>query len=100
LLGEDDAAISGFLDRLDVRGPREREMLSELARTHTLAHPRDFLDAHGHAIEALEALGRHGYHGSSAGRRLGPARPVVRFLVELVARYVVVSFLRQAALDL
>jgi hypothetical protein len=100
LLGENDTAVSAFLDRLDVRGPREREMLAELARTHVLADPDHFLEAHGHAVEALESLARHGYHGSGAGRKLGPARPVVRFLVELVARYVVVSFLRQAANDL
>jgi hypothetical protein len=100
LLGGDDAAVSSFLDGLDVRGPREREMLAELARTRTLANPDGFLEAHGHAVEALESLARHGYHGSNVGRRLGPAGVVVRFLVELVARYVVVSFVRQAALDL
>jgi hypothetical protein len=100
LLGGDDAAVSSFLDGLDVRGPREREMLAELARTRPLADPNGFLPAHGHAVEALESLARHGYHGSTVGRRLGPARVVVRYLVELVARYVVVSFVRQAALDL
>jgi hypothetical protein len=100
LLGEDDAAVSSFLDQLEIRGPREREMLAELARTGPLARPESFLEAHSHAVEALEALGRHGYHGSTAGRRLGPARAVVRYLVELVARYVVVSFLRQVSLDM
>ena len=100
LLREDDAAISSFLDGLDVRGPREREMLAELARTRPLAQPDAFLEAHGHAVEAVEALGRHGYHGSTAGKKLGPARVVVRFFVELVARYVVVSYLRQLALNL
>ena len=29
LLGEDDAAIAAFLDEIDVRGPRDREMLLE-----------------------------------------------------------------------
>jgi len=29
LLREDDQAISSYLDRLDLRGPREREMLAE-----------------------------------------------------------------------
>jgi hypothetical protein len=100
LLGEDDAAVSNFLDQIEIRGPREREMLAELARGRPLARPDAFLQAHSHAVEALEALGRHGFHGASAGRRLGLARPVVRFLVELVARYVVVSFLRQVAIDL
>ena len=100
LLREDDRAISSYLDQLDLRGPREREMLAELARTRPLAHPEQFLEAHGHAVEALEALGRHGYHGSRAGSRLGPAKVVVRFLVELVARYVVVSYLHQVSIDL
>jgi hypothetical protein len=100
LLRENDQAISSFLDQLDVRGPREREMLAELARTRPLAHPQGFLEAHGHAVEALEALGRHGYHGARAGASLGPAKVVVRFLIELVARYVVVSYLHQVSLDL
>jgi len=100
LLREDDQAISAFLDRLDVRGPREREMLAELARTRPLAHPVDFLESHGHAVESLEALGRHGYHGARAGAKLGPAKVAVRFLVELVARYVVVSYLHQVSIDL
>jgi hypothetical protein len=100
LLGEDDGAISSFLDTLDVHGPREREMLAELARTHTLARAESFFEAHGHAVEALESLGRHGYHGSTVAKRLGPLRVVPRFLVELVARYIVVSSLRQAAIDL
>jgi hypothetical protein len=100
LLGDDDTAVTAFLDQLDVRGPRERAILSELARPRSLAEPEQFPGAHRHAVEALEALGRHGYHGSTAGRGLGPARAVVRFLVELVARYVVVSHLRQVSLDL
>jgi hypothetical protein len=30
LLGGDDEAIAAFLDEIDVRGPRDREMLREL----------------------------------------------------------------------
>ena len=37
LLAGDDEAISSFLDQIDVTGPRDREMLGELARTRTLA---------------------------------------------------------------
>jgi hypothetical protein len=39
LLGGNDEAITAFLDELDVRDPREREMLRELTRTSPLAHP-------------------------------------------------------------
>jgi hypothetical protein len=99
LLGEDDDAISSFLDTLDVTTPREREMLAELARPRPLADPAAFPDAHRHLVEALESLGRHGYQGSGAGRRWGPLRFVVPFLVRLTARYLVVSFMRQVSTD-
>src|SRR2546425_5388532 len=97
LLAEDDDAIASFLDSLDVNSPREREMLAELARTRSLADPDAFPAAHRQTVEALESLGRHGYRGWGGGRRLGPLRAVARFLVELIARYLVVSYLRQVS---
>ena len=100
LLAGDDAAISSFLDRIDVTGPRDREMLAELARTRSLADPLRFPTAHRRAVASLETLARHGYHGSRAAGALGPLKSVVRWLIQLVARYVVISYLRQTSLDL
>jgi len=97
LLGEDDAAIASFLDTLDVQAPRAREMLAELARSRPIADPEAFPEAHRHAVAALESLGRHGYKGWGGGRRLGPLRPAARFLVERLARYLVVSYLREVS---
>ena len=97
LLAGDDAAISDFLDELEVRGPREREMMTELARTTTLADPESFFSAHTRVIGALESLSRHGYVGTSAADHLGPLRFPVRYLIQLVARYIVVSYLRRTA---
>jgi len=94
LLAGDDDAIASFLDELDVRSPRERQMLAELARAGPLAHPDRFDADHRRLIEALESLRRHGFHGSRSGTSLGPCRPVVRWLVELVARYLVVSYVK------
>jgi hypothetical protein len=94
LLAGDDDAIASFLDELDVRSPRERQMLAELARPGPLAHPDRFDADHRRLIEALESLRRHGFHGSRSGTSLGPFRPVVRWLVELVARYLVVSYVK------
>jgi hypothetical protein len=45
-------------------------------------------------VEALESLSRHGYKGSRAADRLGPFRLAGRRAVELVARYLVVSHIR------
>ena len=97
LLGEDDAAIAAFLDEIDVRSPRERVMLGEMARAGPLAQPDRFEADHRRAVVALESLRRHGHHGTRAGKSLGPLHSPVRFLVELVARYVVVSHVKNIA---
>lgn len=100
LLSGDDDAIATFLDELDVQSPREREMLAELARPSALARPERFDADHRRAIEALESLRRHGFHGSQAAGALGPLRYVVRWLIELVARYLVVSYVKDVAVSL
>lgn len=99
LLDEDDEAIAAFLDGLDLRGPREREMLAELARRQPIAEPQEFPQAARRLGLALEVLGRHGYHAAAVDRRLGPLRAPARFAIELVARYLVVSYLRRVATD-
>jgi hypothetical protein len=100
LLSGDDDAIARFLDELDVSVPREREMLAELARTRVLARPERFDRDHRRAIEAIESLRRHGFHGSRAAAGLGPVRLVVRWLIELIARYLVVSHLKNVAMTM
>ena len=94
LLRGDDDAVAAFLDEIDVSSPREREMLAEIARTTPLARPDRFEQDHMRVVVTLESLRRHGYHGSRAAASLGPLRQAVRFLVELVARYVVVSHVK------
>jgi hypothetical protein len=100
LLAGDDAAIVAFLDELDVRSPREREMLTELARTAPVVDPVRLASDHRRVAAALETLGRNGYHGSRAGASLGPLKTIVRWGIQLIARYIVVSFLRDVSTDL
>jgi hypothetical protein len=97
LLGEDDEAIAKYLDAMEVTSPREREMLWEISRTRPLAQPGAFPHAHRNMVEALESLARHGYHGTAAGQSLGPLRTVVRWVVRFIARYVVVSHVRNVS---
>jgi hypothetical protein len=75
-------------------------MLAELARGAVLARPERLDADHRRLLAALESLRRHGHHGSQAAKRFAPARFLVRFLVELVARYVVVSYVKKVAVDL
>jgi hypothetical protein len=97
LLGGDDDEIAKFLDSIEVTSPRERELLWEISRTRPLAHPDEFPHAHRNMAEALESLARHGYRGTHAGERLGRLAVVVRWGVMLVARYLVVSHIRNTA---
>ncbi len=94
LIAGDEEAVAGFLDEIDIHSPREREMLSELARRSPLARPERFAADHRRVIEALESLRRHGFHGSRAASVMGPAKYPVRRLIELIARYLVVSYVK------
>jgi hypothetical protein len=99
IVDEGDDEVAKFLDSLDLHGPQEREMLLELARKAPLAKPDDFPAAHRRAVASLETLGRHGYHSAAIPRWLRP-KFFGRFVVELVARYVVVSYLRRVSTEM
>jgi hypothetical protein len=99
IVDEGDDAVARFLETLDLRGPQEREMLTELAHRAALAKPDEFPAAHRRTVAALETLGRHGYRSAVIPRWLKPTF-FGRFVVELVARYVVVSHLRRVSTDL
>ena len=100
LLSGDDAAIEAFLDDIDVTSPRAREMLTELARPTTIARPERFFADHQRAVAALESLRRHGYRGSRAASGLGPLTAFIRWGIELVARYIVVSYVQTVTTDM
>jgi hypothetical protein len=100
LLSGDDAAIEAFLDDIDVTTPRAREMLVELARQTTIARPERFFADHQRAVAALESLRRHGYRGSRAAPGLGPLTSFIRWGIELVARYIVVSYVQTVTTDM
>jgi hypothetical protein len=100
LLRDNEDEIAKYLDAMEVRSPREREMLHEISRTRPLAYPELFPQAHRNMVESLESLARHGYHGTGAGKRLGPLRIVARWGVRFVARYLVVSHIRNVSTQL
>ncbi len=100
LLSGNDTEIAKYLDSIEVTSPREREMLHEISRTRPLARPDLFPQAHRNMVESLESLARHGYHGTTAGRRAGPLKGLVRWGVRLVARFLVVSYIRKLSRQL
>ncbi len=97
LLSGNEDEISKYLDAIEVTSPREREMMHEISRTRPLARPDLFPQAHRNMVEALESLARHGFHGTTAGKSIGPLRAAARWGVQLVARYLVVSHIRNTS---
>jgi len=96
----DDEDLDAYLAGVEPRGPREQEMLTELASHQpVLAMPEQFLPAHHRAVRSLEAVRRHGFRRPVL-RSLGPFTTVVRYPIELVARYIVVSYVQQVSTDL
>jgi hypothetical protein len=75
-------------------------MLTELARTTTVARPDRFFADHQRAVAAIESLRRHGYRGSRAASGLGPLTAFIRWGIELVARYIVVSYVQTVTTDM
>ena len=100
LLSGNEDEIAKYLDAIEVTSDREREMMHEISRTRPLAQPELFPQAHRNMVEALESLARHGYKGTVAGARTGPLRGAIRWGVQLVARYLVVSHIRNTSTQL
>jgi hypothetical protein len=92
LPGGSTADAERVLAGLTPRSPREREATQELAIRAVLAHPDHFEDAHHLTVKALEVFDRNGWRNPTLPRWLGPARAVVRYPVELVAKTIVKSY--------
>jgi len=91
-----EEAAEVVLDRHGRRSAEESRLAGELATTRSLANPDRFLEAHRLVMRALEIHDRDGWRHVQVVR-MGPATPVVEYLAELVARYVVRSYTQDVA---
>lgn len=75
----------------EVAGPGrvEQEIVSQLSKVKPLWRPQQFSEAHRMAMRSLEVLDRNGARATPVPRRLGPLRPVVGVIVQLVTRWIV-----------
>lgn len=86
---EADAKLNelGANDRVD------REIILELAAPKPLWLPHRFLQAHTLMVRSLEVLDRNGTRNPPLPNA-GPLKPVLKYLVELVTKFIVRSHLR------
>ncbi len=78
-----------LLEEIGGPGKVEQEIVSELSKIKPLWLPDEFPEAHRMAMRSLEVLDRNGVRGAPMPSVIGPLKPVVGFVVQLVTRWIV-----------
>lgn len=78
-----------LLEEIGGPGKVEQEIVSQLSKVKPLWQPDQFPEAHRMAMRSLEVLDRNGVRGAPMPRLLGPLKPVVGVIVQLVTRLIV-----------
>jgi len=90
VLRADSAEEKGrLLEEIGGPGKVEQDIVNQLSKVKPLWQPAQFPEAHRHAMRSLEVLDRNGVRGAPMPKALGPIKPVVGFIVQLVTRWIV-----------
>lgn len=91
LTKSDGAAADALLDQIGGRGRVESDIVLQLGARKPLWKPARFEDGHMLAMRSLEVLDRNGGRGAKLPR-LGPLKPAASWLVQLLTRLIVRSY--------
>jgi len=90
VLRADSAEEKGrLLEEIGGPGKVEQDIVSQLSKIKPLWQPTQFEAAHRLAMRSLEVLDRNGVRGAPMPKQLGPLKPVVGVIVQLVTRWIV-----------
>jgi len=78
-----------LLEEIGGHGQVEQDIVSELSKVKPLWQPAQFEEAHRLTMRSLEVLDRNGVRGAPMPTVLGPLKPVVGVIVQLVTRWIV-----------
>ena len=84
----DRAAADELLGNLGAQDDVDKDIVLELSSARPLGHPERFEHAHSLAVRALEVLDRNGARSVKV-TRFGPLNPLIAFLVQQVAHFIV-----------
>ena len=91
-----EGAAEAVLERQGRRSAEESRLVAELAQAAPLADPSRFGEANRLVMRALEVHDRDGWRHVRIAR-MGPLSPMLEYLAELVAKYVVRSYTSDVA---
>jgi len=78
-----------LLEEIAGTGRVEQDIVDQLSKVRPLWRPQQFPAAHRMMMRSLEVLDRNGVRRATMPRLLGPLRPVVAYIVQLVTRWIV-----------
>lgn len=78
-----------LLEEIGGPGKVEQEIVDQLSKVRPLWQPNRLPEAHRMAMRSLEVLDRNGVRGAPMPKQLGPLKPVVGYVVQLVTRWIV-----------
>lgn len=87
------ADADSVLDQLGANDSVDREIVLELAAPKPLWRPDRFMEAHTLVVRSLEVLDRNGTREPPVPS-VGPFAPVLRYLIEVAAKFIVRSHVR------
>jgi hypothetical protein len=95
----DSHAADAVLNDLGASDEADRQIILELAAPKPVWKPGRLLEAHALVVRGLEVLDRNATRRVPVPR-VGPLAPVLRFVIELVTRFIVRSYLRSVTVAL
>jgi hypothetical protein len=78
-----------LLEEIGGSGKVEQDIVDQLSKVRPLWRPLEFPAAHRMMMRSLEVLDRNGVRRAPMPRLLGPLKPVVAYVVQLVTRWIV-----------
>jgi hypothetical protein len=78
-----------LLEEIGGSGKVEQDIVNQLSKIKPLWLPAEFPEAHRMVMRSLEVLDRNGVRGAPMPKQLGPLKPVVGVIVQLVTRWIV-----------
>jgi hypothetical protein len=89
-----------LLEEIGGPGKVEQQIVSQLSKIKPLWQPAQFPEAHRMAMRSLEVLDRNGVRGAPMPKLLGPLKPIVGFIVQLVTRLIVRGYQNSLAANI
>lgn len=94
LRAQSDVEKGFLLEQIGGKGEVEQDIVRQMSAVKPLRHPDRFEEAHRMMMRGIEVLDRNGPR-PAAVMHIGPLRPIGQWMIQLVSRWIVRSYLNR-----